>query len=495
MKNYLMKNHNSIQLNFIYNILYQLLLIILPLVTAPYLSRVLGASQLGEYSYTYSVANYFVLFAMLGVNNYGNRCVARVRGDRARLSAEFWGIYCFQAMLTLLMLALYVSYSVALSGDIELALAWVPYVLSAGLDINWLFFGLEEFRLTVTRNFVVKLATFALTLLLVRGEHALFIYCALMSISYLTSAVALWPFVRREVDWVRPTARQIMSHLRPNLVLFVPVVAISLYTVLDKVMLGWLSSFEENGYFENAYKVATMPTAVITALGTVMLPRVSNLLAEGRREQAHRYLGASMWAAMAMAFAFSLGVVGVAPVLVPVLFGVGFGPSEVAMCVIVADMPFMAWANVIRTQLLIPEGRDREYVASVVAGAAVNVAVNLALIPSMGALGASVGTLCAEAAVCLVQARAVRGEVPQGRWLLRCLPFAAIGIAMCAVVRAMGEAMGASAPTLLLQVLVGAAVYSLLSLAWCEATRDEGYLTAVKPALTGALARLRVRRG
>lgn len=482
---------SSIKTNLIYNVIYQILVIILPLITAPYLSRVLGAGQLGQYSYTYSVANYFVLFAMLGVNNYGNRCVARARGDRGRLSSEFWGVYCFQALMTLAMCALYVAYSLALSGDATLALVWVPYVLSAGLDVNWLFFGLEEFRLTVTRNLVVKLATFALTLLLVRGEHALMIYCALMSLSYFASAAALWPFVRREVSWSRPTARSVTSHLRPNLVLFVPVVAVSLYTVLDKVMLGALSSFEETGYFENAYKVATMPTAVITALGTVMLPRVSNLLAEGRRGEAHGYLGVSMWAAMAMAFAFSFGVVGVAPVLVPVLFGEGFGPSEAAMCVIVADMPLMAWANVIRTQLLIPEGRDRDYVWSVVAGAAVNVAVNLALIPRLGALGASVGTFSAEAAVCLVQAWAVRGEVPQPRWLARSLPYAAIGLVMCAAVRAMGGAMGASAATLALQVLAGAALYSLLSLAWCAASRDVGWREVVRPTLLGLAFGLR----
>lgn len=482
---------SSVKKNFIYNVAYQILVIILPLVTAPYLSRVLGAGQLGQYSYTYSVANYFVLFAMLGVNNYGNRCVARARGDRARLSSEFWSVYCFQLLATVAVCAAYVAYALALSGDATLALVWVPYVASAGLDVNWLFFGLEEFRLTVTRNFVVKLATFALTLVLVRGEHALVIYCALMSASYLASAAALWPFVGREVDRARPTAWQVLSHLRPNLVLFVPVVAVSLYTVLDKVMLGAMSSFEETGYFENAYKVATMPTAVITALGTVMLPRVAGLLAEGRREEARGYLGVSMWAAMAMAFAFAFGVAGVAPVLVPVLFGDGFAPSEAAMCVIVADMPLMAWANVLRTQLLIPEGRDREYVSSVVCGAAVNVAVNLALIPRLGALGASAGTFCAEAAVCLVQARAVRRDVPQGRWLLRCLPFAAIGAAMCALVRAMGAAMGASAATLLLQVLAGAAAYSLLSLAWCVASRDEGYEALVRPALSSLSSRLR----
>ena len=483
--------NSSIKTNFIYNVAYQVLIIILPLVTAPYLSRVLGAGQLGQCSYTYSVANYFVLFAMLGVNNYGNRCVARARGDRARLSSEFWSVYCFQLLATVVVCIAYIAYALLLAGDAVLALVWVPYVVSAGLDVNWLFFGLEEFRLTVTRNFAVKLVTFVLTLLLVRGEHALLVYCTLMSVSYLVSAVVLWPFVAREVECARPTARDVSSHLGPNLVLFVPVVAVSLYTVLDKVMLGAMSSFEETGYFENAYKVATMPTAVITALGTVMLPRVAGLLAESKREEARSYLGVSMWAAMAMAFAFSFGVAGVAPVLVSVLFGDGFAPSEAAMCVIVADMPFMAWANVLRTQLLIPEGRDREYVSSVVAGAAVNVAVNLALIPRFGALGASTGTFCAEAAVCLVQARAVRRDVPQGRWLLRCLPFAGIGAVMCALVRAMGAAMGASAATLLLQVLAGAATYSLLFLAWCVASRDEGYEALVRPTLSSLSSRLR----
>lgn len=311
-----------------------------------------------------------------------------------------------------------------------------------------------------------------------------------MAISLLISSAVLWPFVFKKVDFVKPSSNEIIKHLKPNLTLFVPVIAVSLYTVLDKVMLGAMSSFEETGYFENAYKVATMPTAVITALGTVMLPRVSGLLAEDKREEARGYLGVSMWAAMAMAFAFSFGVAGVASVLVPVLFGDGFAPSEAAMCVIVADMPFMAWANVLRTQMLIPEGRDREYVSSVVAGAAVNVVVNLVLIPRFGALGASAGTFCAEAAVCLVQARAVRLDVPQGRWLLRCLPFVVVGAVMCIAVRALGAALGASSLTLLLQVFVGAAIYSLLSLAWCVTSRDEGYESLVRPVLEGVAKRL-----
>lgn len=485
---------SSIKKNFIYNVFYQVLIIILPLVTAPYLSRVLGPDGLGEYSFTYSVANYFVLFAMLGVNNYGNRCVARARGDRRRLSSEFWSVYCFQALAAAAMACLYCAYGLILSGRPALSLLWLPYVLSAGLDVSWLFFGLEEFRLTVARNVCVKLATFALILFFVRGEHALQIYCALMAASFLASALALWPFVRRSVDFALPSLGSVASHLKPNLVLFVPVVAVSLYTVMDKVMLGWLSaSYAENGYFENAYKIATMPTAVITALGTVMLPRVSNLISKGMRDEARRYLGDSMWVALALSFAFCFGVVGVAPVLVPVLFGEGFAPSELVMCVIVVDMPFMAWANVIRTQLLIPEGRDKDYVASVVAGAVVNIAVNLVLIPSFGALGAAFGTLFAEVAVCLVQSVAVRGEVPMAKWIGGSLSFLFVGAAMAVAVRTIGDVLGTSALTLMIQVVSGAALYAGLAWVWCVLTSDQHYRSVVAPTLRRISGKIGIR--
>ena len=485
----------SVKKNFIYNVMYQVLLIILPLVTAPYLSRVLGAGQLGEYSYTYSVANYFVLFAMLGVNNYGNRCIARCKNNKKERSSVFYSIFSLQALLTIFACLIYLAYSVYLSENFMLAAIWTPYIISAGLDVNWFFFGMEEFRLTVTRNFVVKLTSFILTLLLVRGEHALAIYCSLMSISYLISAAVLWPFVRQRVEWVRPTLKSIISHLLPNLTLFIPVVAVSLYTVMDKVMLGWLSSFEENGYFENAFKVATMPTTVITALGTVMLPRVTSLLADGNRVEAHRYLGQSMWLALVMAFAFSFGVAGVAPILVPVLFGPGFGPSEAAMCVIVADMPFMAWANVLRTQLLIPEGRDKDYVLSVVAGAAVNVVINLLLVPSMGALGAAVGTFCAETSVCVVQTCAVRREIPLRQWMRKALPYVVIGLMMFVAVRLFGDAAGASPMTLLLQVIFGAAVYAALSAVWCKMTHDKDFEQIILPTLNQLLIKVGINRG
>ena len=248
---------------------YQALALILPLVTAPYVSRVLGSEGLGTCSYTNSVASYFVMFAMLGVNNYGNRAIAMARNDRETLRKTFWEIWSLQAALAVLMLAIYVCYAVFAEGCALTALVWIPYVFSAALDVNWLFFGLEKFKITVTRNFVIKLATFGLTFVLVRGEYALICYLVLLTTSFFLSSLVLWPFVLKEFSYERPAFANVLKHLKPNLVLFVPVVAVSLYTVFDKIMLTWLSGVSATGIFENGLKVAQMPFTLITALDVV----------------------------------------------------------------------------------------------------------------------------------------------------------------------------------------------------------------------------------
>lgn len=482
---------SSVAANFVYNVAYQVLCLIMPLVTSPYLSRVLGAEQLGVYSYTYSVAFYFVLFAMLGVNNYGNRCVARIRDDRLKLSKTFWSIYSLQAILTALVSVLYLAYSQCISDDTIVSLIWFPYVISSGLDINWFFFGLEEFKITVIRNFVVKIITFMFMFIVVRGKYALYAYCLLMSVSYLVSVAVLWPLVRRYVDLIAPTIGEVVLHLRPNLVLFVPVIAVSLYTVLDKVMLGAMSSMEQSGYFNNALNIAQMPFTLIAALGTVMLPRSSNLMAKGERVTAVGYLGVSMWLALLLSSAFMFGLAGVADVFVPVFYGPGFDECGPLINVIVLEMPFMSWANVLRTQYLIPAGRDRAYTVSVFAGAAVNIGANLLLIPTWGALGAAWGTAAAQVAVCLVQSISVWKELPQKKWIIDNIPFFVIGFIMFLFVRFVGFVIEPSLMLLVCQVAVGAAVYCLLSWVWCMLTRNTYYEQVLKPAVASLLLQVR----
>lgn len=462
----------SVKHNFIYNLIYQILALILPLLTAPYVSRALGASNLGVYSYTYSIAYYFVLVAMLGVNNYGNREVARVRENAEELKSVFWEIWTLQFVLSVICTTVYLIYSVLVSENVVISLIWIPYVISAAFDINWLFFGLEQFKLTATRNTIIKIITVILTLCLVRGEYALEAYVFIMAAQFFISASALWPIALREAPPTRVSPRGVISHLKPNLVLFVPVIAVSLYTVLDKVMLGAMSTMEQAGYFENAFKVANMPFTIITALGTVMLPHATNLYAAGRNDEAVDYMAPSMWMAMLLSSAFCFGLITITPELTPVFFGPGYDPCTEIMTIIVLDMPFMAWANVIRTQWLIPTGRDRSYIVSVIIGAIVNLSLNYMLIPTYGAIGAAVGTLAAEISVCVVQTIAVRKDLPLRKWFTEMLPGLLIGVITLVAVRLISTLTIADTGGLLIEIAATALIFIAQSVIWYSATNN-----------------------
>ena len=148
---------NSIKKNFIYNLIYQVLIVLFPLVTSPYISRVLGSDGLGVYSYRYSIANYFVIFAMLGISTHGNRSVAMVRDDREKVSQTFWNIYVAHLIISVSITVIYLFYVLNMVDvNRDIALIEMVYVISAIFDINWFFFGIERFDLTVTRNIVVK---------------------------------------------------------------------------------------------------------------------------------------------------------------------------------------------------------------------------------------------------------------------------------------------------------------------------------------------------
>ena len=274
-------NSDSVTKNFLYNVTYQLLLIILPLITTPYISRVLGSGGVGTYTYTYTIANYFVLAAMLGVKNYGNRSTAAVRDSRQLLSRTFWEIYGLQFLCSAVVLAFYLIYILAFVRENRLiALIQGIYVLSGLLDISWLFFGVEQFRITVTRNIVIRLINLACIFLLVKDRGDLWIYTLIMTLGIALSQGYLWLYIRRIVDWYRPKLRDLRRHVLPELILFVPIIAVSLYTMMDKVMLGAMSTMNQVGFYEGASKILNIPLGVITALGTVMLPRMSNLAAK-----------------------------------------------------------------------------------------------------------------------------------------------------------------------------------------------------------------------
>ena len=211
---------NNPKKNFIYNIIYQIFIMIIPLITAPYLARVVGADGVGTYSYTYSIVYYFMLLTHLGVNNYGNRSIAKVRDNKEKLSKTFWSIYSMQLIMGIIMLSLYVIYISFFNIKYKsIATIQTLFILSAMLDINWLFFGLEEFKKTVTRNTIIKLLNVSLIFLLVKNSNDLWKYTLIMSSMTVLGQAILWNFLRKRISFQKVSLKDITKHIKPNLIL------------------------------------------------------------------------------------------------------------------------------------------------------------------------------------------------------------------------------------------------------------------------------------
>lgn len=464
---------NNPKKNFIYNLIYQVLVLIIPLITAPYLARVVGAKGVGTYSYTYSIVYYFMLLTLLGVNNYGNRSIAKVRDNKKKLSKTFWSIYLFQLLMGIIMLIAYIGYICLF--DIRyknIAILQTLFVLSAILDINWFFFGMEEFKKTITRNTFVKVGNILLIFLLVKGKNDLWKYTLIMSGMTCLSQVILWGFLRKQIIFVKVKKKDIIKHIKPNLILFIPVVAVSLYKMMDKVMLGSMTSVKEVGYYENAEKIINMPMTLITALGTVMLPRISNIIAKGELNKVGKYIEKSIKFVMFMSFAMCFGLMGISYHFAPFYFGNEFQKTGILMMMLALTLPFLAFANVLRTQYLIPKEKDKVYIISVSLGAITNLVLNSIFISKLQSVGACIGTIAAEVSVMLYQTFAVRKELPVGKYIKEVFPFFVKGIIMLLFIYPFNSFNMSPIIRLVLQILIGGSIYCILNIKYIFSVID-----------------------
>lgn len=465
---------SSLKKNLAYNVAYQILVIILPLITAPYVSRVLGADGLGTYSYIFSIVTYFGLFGMLGIANHGNRSVALVRDNRQKVSEAFSNTYIIQLCTTVIALLLYFLFIYCwFSGDKTIAYIESIIVLSYVLDITWFFFGLEQFAVTVTRNAIIKIATVVAIFIFVRSREDLWIYALIMSCGMLFSQIYLWLRIRKYADFCKPSWSQVKSNIKPVLMLFIPAIAYSIYKLLDKVMLGAMSSMSQVGLFDNAEKIINIPSSLITAFGTVMMPRITVLLGTGDEHRISYLNKISVRYFTLLVVGAAFGLAGICNVLAPVYFGSEFVGSAPIIAGLGFSLIFVTWANVIRTQYLIPNKLDKPYVISSVIGALANLAVNIILIPKFAGIGAMIGTIIAEFTVFFVQLILVRRSFPMSQYLQPVLFLFPIGMIMFAVVYWIGAYMGNTIITLIIQVLVGGFLYLSGSMVYLKVIHDE----------------------
>lgn len=445
--------------NILYNSAYHVFAVLIPLITTPYVSRKLGAAGIGEYSYAYSVAGYFALFIKLGLANYGNRTIAFARGKEKDISKEFWSIYLFQLLMGVIVNAIYLVYCFTLASSMEISLLIFLYLVSVGIDITWFFWGLENFKLTVTRDFIIKILTTVGIFVFVKSPDDVWKYTLILSGGSLLSQALLWKSLRKYIHWAKPSWKEIIQHIKPNLILFIPSVAVSLYKIMDKIMLGMMSSTVEVGFYHSSERVLQVPMALVTALGTVMQPRMSNLIS---READKEYLASVMEKSIALALFLStsigFGIMTVVDEFVPIFYGQGFEKCVTLFLILLPSCMFLSFTNVFKSQYMIPNKLDKEYTVALFTGAAVNLILNSILIPRVASVGAAWGTLMAEISVAVVITVIMSRSVSVWRYYKVALPFIVSGFVMFIACRGISFDLGAVVG-LLIKIILGAVTY------------------------------------
>ncbi|MCH5287811.1 MAG: oligosaccharide flippase family protein [Christensenellaceae bacterium] len=472
----------SIRKNAVYNMAYRVFSLLLPLVTAPYLSRVVGTEGVGLYDYAWNISYLFVLVGMLGLENYGVRAIARVRDDREELNRAFSEIWRMQLLVAGGTLLIWLGYVFLIAGEERpVALHLTLMSVSCLVNLDWCLMGLDQFRPIALRNTAVKLAGAAAIFLLVRSRDDLWLYALVWSLATLTGCLSCWTTLRGRVRLIRVSWRDALRHLPPCATLFISVIAVSVYRRMDVVMLGAMAGWEPNGLYTNAEKIIYCLSGFISAIGTVMLPQASALMHKGQVDKLKRRIALSMELMMCMTAALAFGLASVAERFAPLFFGADFAYSGTLMIPLAFTLITIGFANVIRTQWVLPGGHDAILIRSVVSGACVNLALNALFIPRIGAMGAVIGTLAAETAVPLVQWLHLRRELPYPSYVLSCAAYAVIGLVMLLAVRLIGSVLPLGGWTgLAVQVAIGAAVYIALTLLYWKITGKQEAISLLK---------------
>ena len=386
--------------NYLYNLSYQILTIILPIITVPYVTRIFTSEALGNYVFYNSIVSYFSLFAMLGIGVYGTKQIAAA----SDVSSTFWNIYAIQLIASILAMAVYVIaiFSIPQMGGVIPLIVGIT-LFAKMIDISWLFSGKEDFKKITIRNVVIRIIGVISIFTFVKSSDDLYLYVFLIVIFDFLGQFIMWVPAKKFIKRPLFNAKIMKKNLHPIVLLFLPQVAISLYVVLDRTLLGLLGSYSDVGIYEQGQKLISILLKVVSSLGVVMLPRVANLLSERKDREAQNMVKFSFILYNLIIFPMIFGLIAVNEVFVKLFLGQNFQDVKYVLYVIVFNIMFIGWTNILGYQVLVVRNKNKEFMLSTTIPAFVSVAVNIVVIPFFGYIGASITSVVVEILVFGIQ--------------------------------------------------------------------------------------------
>ena len=388
----------GIKQNLVFSTLYQILNIIVPLVTAPYVARVLGADGVGIYSYTHAYSMYFTLIGALGTITYGTREIARNRNDRKLRSILFWEIALLTIVTSTASLIVWGIWTACNSRYQVYYLILSLTLLGTMFDISWFFAGMEEFKYTITHNSFFKILSTAAIFLFVNKPSDLWKYTLILSTAAFFSSISMWIYLPRYVDTVQVHTLNLKKHFKETFVYFVPTIATSIYTILDKTLIGLITEdTSENGNYEQATKIINIAkTVCFTGVNAVFQSRISYLFSEEKYEEIKYRIAASMDYILFAGCGLCFGIIGISRRFVPFFFGSGYSLTSDLLIFLAPLVVIIGISNCLGSQFYNPAGLRAKSAKYIIIGSFVNLVCNLILIPAFRSRGAAIATIFAE---------------------------------------------------------------------------------------------------
>ena len=450
----------SVIKNYIYNTVYQVMTIFIPLITMPYLTRIFTPDQLGINTYTLSVVNYFTLFGMLGMALYGNRQIAYVRDNREKRNETFWSLYATQLITCTIALVLYYGFVYFYIGN-NLAMYLIQglNIISVAIDITWLFKGLEDFKKVVTRNTIAKILGVICIFIFIKTPDDLLKYTFLSVAVNIISTVIMWIYVPKYVGKMKVNINIIKQTIKPLLKLFLPQIATQVYGMMDKTMLGSLSTKDQVAFYEYSQKIIRMVLALINSIGVVMMPRVANIIGKGKRDEVPALIEKTFKFVSYVSIPMAFGLMGISKVLISWFLGEEYlivgNIISISSIVVIA----VSWANIIGVQYLIAIKKENIYTLSIIIAAIVNVVMNIFLLNKYGAYAAAISLIVAEVLGISIQLFLVRKQLNVRKMLLSVLNYFIAGITMFICIIKLDIFIHNAFLCNIIQVIIGIIIY------------------------------------
>lgn len=457
--------NNSLKFNIILSSIHQLLTLFLPLVTAPYVSRVLGAEGTGIFSYTSSIQAYFTIFAALGTGVYGVREIARKRNNKKQYSTLFWEIELLTVLTSSVAIILWLLWAV-FSKEFQLIYLILTLNLFAVLfDISWFYTGLEQFVYTIGLNALFKIFGTIAIFTFIKAPSDLNAYIFIIASTSLLSSVSLWIYLPKILVKVSFNTLSLKGHLKQTLIYFVPTIATSIYTVLDKTMIGVITqNANENGYYEQATKIINILKSItFTALNSVLGARIAYLFSEKKYDEIKSRIALSLDFIFFIGMAFFFGLLSVSESFVPIFFGQGYDQVIYLLYVFSPIVVIIGVSNCLGSQYYTPAGLRSQSAKYIIIGSVLNLLLNLVFIPVFRSKGAVISSVLAELLITFLYVKNSNGYVDFKQLASYFNPRFIAGFIMYLIVLFIKQYLPNDLLGLLIQVLIGGMTYFMIT--------------------------------